>query len=138
MIYLDACLVIYWVEEHSIFGPLVEQRVLNVAPTPFAICPLVMTEALVMPYRNNNLSLIHKFEAFFANSLILPLPDTVFLNAARLRAVHPSLKTPDAIHLACAQHHGCQAFWTQDDRLQRIAGNYAVNVCVEQNPDSTL
>ncbi|MGZ8218835.1 type II toxin-antitoxin system VapC family toxin [Methylomagnum sp.] len=56
------------------------------------------------------------------------MPETVFLRAARLRAAYPSLKTPDALHLACAQRHGCSAFWTRDDRLWRVTGNFAVNI----------
>ncbi|MEI6415678.1 MAG: type II toxin-antitoxin system VapC family toxin [Pseudomonadota bacterium] len=129
MVYLDACLVIYWVEGHSIFAPCIERRALHAAPTPLAISPLVMTEALVMPYRQNHTALIRKYEAFFANSLILPMPEVVFIEAARLRAAHASLKTPDALHLATAQHQGCTKFWTNDDRLQRVVGSYAVNIC---------
>lgn len=42
MVYLDACLVIYWVEDHSLFGPQVRRRVLEAAPAVFAVSPLVM------------------------------------------------------------------------------------------------
>jgi len=38
---------------------------------------------------------------------------------------------PDALHLAIAQYHGCDAFWTNDGRLQRVVADYAVNVCLE-------
>ncbi len=129
MIYLDACLVIYWVEGHSVFAPRIEQAVLKSSPIPIAISPLVMTEALVMPYRQSHTALIHRYETFFAHSLTLPMPEPVFVHAAKLRAAHPSLKTPDALHLATAQYHGCIQFWTNDDRLQRVTGSYAVNVC---------
>jgi predicted nucleic acid-binding protein len=40
--------------------------------------------------------------------------------ATRLKAVH-GIKTPDALHLACALHHGCTEFWTNDDRLTKVA-----------------
>jgi predicted nucleic acid-binding protein len=128
MIYLDACLVIYWVEGHTVFRPKLELCALQVAPAPFAISPLVMAESMVMPYRHNNLPLICKFEAFFANVLMLPMPEAVFLEAARLWADHPGLKTPDALHLAYARLHGCASFWTHDDRLSRMIGSFAVNV----------
>lgn len=129
MIYLDACVVIYWVEEHSVYAPCIEQWVLKAAPAPLAISPLTMTEALVLPYRQNHIALIQKYEAFFANSLILPLTDAVFINAARLRANHSGLKTPDALHLATAQYHGCSSLWTNDNRLERTMQGYTVNVC---------
>lgn len=128
MIYLDACLVIYWVEEHSVFAPMIEKRVLQTAEASFAISPLTLTESLVMPIRQNNQPLLAKYEAFFEQSLILPLPDAVFIEAARLRAVHLGLKTPDALHLAVAQFHQCESFWTNDDRLQKAAGDFAVNI----------
>lgn len=129
MIYLDSCIVIYWVESHSFFAPRVEQRVMQAAPAEFAISPLVMSEVLVMPFRENNTALIERYEDFFANCHVLPIPEIVFVKTAQLRATHTGLKTPDALHLATAQHHDCVAFWTNDDRLQRAVGDYAVNVC---------
>lgn len=131
MIYLDSCIVIYWVENHSVFAPRVEQRVLQAANAEFAISPLVMSEVLVMPFRENNTALIERYEAFFENCHVLPIPEIAFVKTAQLRATHTGLKTPDALHLATAQHHDCVAFWTNDDRLQRAVGDYAVNVCKE-------
>jgi predicted nucleic acid-binding protein len=52
---------------------------------------------------------------------MLDLPPAIFDEAARLRAAHKSLKTPDAIHLATVLQHGCTEFWTNDDRLNTIA-----------------
>ncbi len=131
MIYLDACLVIYLVENHSVFAPRIKQRLLQAAPAEFAISPLVKAEVLVMPFRQNNTLLIECYEAFFASCFTLTLPENVFINTAQLRATHPSLKMPDALHLAIAQYHGCDAFWTNDGRLQRVVSEYAVNVCSE-------
>ena len=87
-----------------------------------------MAEALVMPFRQKNKITIQKFIAFFESALVLPMTDTVFMNAAYLRAAHIGLKMPDALHLACAQHHNCSEIWTNDDRLGRVAGSMAVNV----------
>jgi predicted nucleic acid-binding protein len=38
------------------------------------------------------------------------------------------LKIPDALYLACAQHHRCDALWTNDDRLTRVSNGMARNV----------
>jgi predicted nucleic acid-binding protein len=56
--------------------------------------------------------------------------DTVFERALQLRVAH-GLKTPDALHLATAMVHGCQEFWTNDDRLSKVAGSIAVNIFSE-------
>jgi len=85
MIYLDACLVIYLVENHSVFAPRIERRILQAAPAEFAISPLVIAEVLVMPFRQNNTRLIECYEAFFASCLTLTLPDSVFINTAHTR-----------------------------------------------------
>jgi predicted nucleic acid-binding protein len=128
MIYLDACLVIYLVENHPVFAPRIEQCLLKVSPVRFAISLLIMAEVLVVPFREKNTALIDRFEAFFASCKMLAMPETVFIEAARLRAVHVGLKTPDALHLAVAQFHQCGSFWTNDDRLQKVAGGFAVNI----------
>ncbi|MGA8382563.1 MAG: PIN domain-containing protein, partial [Stellaceae bacterium] len=63
------------------------------------------------------------FEQFAA----LAMAEAVYLQAARLRARF-ALKTPDALHLACAQHHGCDALWTNDDRLTQASHGLAINI----------
>ena len=42
------------------------------------------------------------------------------------------LKTPDALHLATALHHGCRELWTNDDRLHKVASSLAINVLAER------
>ena len=39
-----------------------------------------------------------------------------------------SLRTPDALHLAAAQVHGCSALWTNDSRLAVAGRGLAVDV----------
>ena len=67
------------------------------------------------------------FAEFFAQQLSLAMPEPVYLQAAELRARF-GLRTPDALHLACAQHHRCDALWTNDDRLTRASRGLARNV----------
>ena len=57
----------------------------------------------------------------------LAMPEAVYRNGAILRARF-GLRTPDALHLACAQHHGCQALWTNDERLTRAGLGLAKNI----------
>jgi predicted nucleic acid-binding protein len=128
MYYLDACIVIYWVENHSTYAPRIQERITKLGNANFAINHLVIAESLVMPLRQNNTSLIKRFEAFFDSCIVLPMPKEVFLNAAQLRAKFTCLKTPDALHLATAQFYDCKQFWTNDDNLDGIVANFAVNI----------
>lgn len=66
--------------------------------------------------RRGNLALQKRFENLFRKMPTLNFADSIFLDAARLRA-SSGLKLPDALHLACAQHHGCSEFWTNDHRF---------------------
>jgi predicted nucleic acid-binding protein len=63
----------------------------------------------------DNQILTDKFRDWFKRAEFLPLEREIFQRAAALRAAHPTLKTPDAIHLATALYHGCAEFWTNDD-----------------------
>jgi len=38
------------------------------------------------------------------------------------------LRTPDALHLSCAQYHRCDELWTNDGRFSRASGGLARNV----------
>jgi predicted nucleic acid-binding protein len=57
----------------------------------------------------------------------LDMPEPVYLQAGQLRARF-GLKTPDALHLACAQHHRCDALWTNDDRLAQASEGLALRI----------
>jgi len=83
---------------------------------------------LIKPFRQRDAALLYLYETFLAAQLLLDLSFPVFDAAARLRADHPRLKTPDAIHLAAALHHGCTEFWTNGDRLNTIAPTLARKV----------
>lgn len=127
MIYVDACIAIYAFESHPAFGARVLAAFEKVPPGELAISPLVKLECLVGPMRSGNLVLQQHYETGLAQFALLPLGDEVFVRAAALRARF-GLRTPDALHLAAAQHHRCEALWTNDDRLAQAAHGLAVNL----------
>ena len=127
LIYVDACLVIYAFEDHPQYGAAARAAFRRAAAGQLALSSLIKLECLVGPIRSGNLVLQQHYEEGLAQFNLLPLPDPVFVQAATLRARF-NLKTPDAIHLAAAQHHGCEALWTNDDRLARASHGLAVNV----------
>ena len=127
LIYLDACLLIYAIESHPVwFNPVLE-ALASQPESQFAISPLVIMECLVKPIRLGDTTLQWRYEAGLAQFVQVAMTEAVFLQAAQLRARF-NLKTPDALHLACAQHHGCAALWTNDDRLAQAAHGLAHNI----------
>ena len=126
LIYLDSCLLIYLVEEHPRWGGPVRAATAR-ADGRLAISPLVKCECLVGPLKRSDLVLEDLFRDAFAEFEVLDMLEAVFLQAARLRASF-GLKMPDALHLACAQHHRCQQFWTNDGRLAKASRGLARNV----------
>jgi len=126
-IYLDSCIVIYLVERHPMYEPLLRERLEGLEEAQLAVSPLVRLEVLVRPLRDGNEDLAQLYRLFLAEQLMLDIPEEVYDVALSLRAKH-TLKTPDALHLATAQYHGCSQFWTNDDRLGRVAGGVALNI----------
>ncbi|HIJ97366.1 MAG TPA: PIN domain-containing protein [Desulfuromonadales bacterium] len=125
MIYLDTCIVIYLVEQHPDYLPKLKTLLSNVNST--AISPLVEMETLIHPLRNKNIPLMEAYQSFFDCCTVLEMPTEVYRQAAIIRAEN-NLKTPDALHLATAMSHGCLSFWTNDDRIARVAPTLAFNV----------
>ncbi len=127
LIYLDSCLLINAIENHPVWAPKVQAAMAKQSPADFAISPLVKLECLVKPMQTGDLLLQRRYEEGLNQVAQLPLPEMVFLQAAQLRARF-GLRTPDALHLACAQHHQCLALWTNDERLAKAAYGLALNV----------
>ena len=135
LVYLDTCTVIYFVEEHPVFGPVVAQALAAQTTQKIGISPLVELECSVAPLRSQNTELLNRYKKFFEQCVRFDMPPEVYQRAAELRAEH-SLKTPDALHLATAQFHGCTTLWTNDNRLNNSAPSLAVNVL--NNPTKNI
>lgn len=127
MIYLDSCMVIYAVEDDGDRGNTVRQRLAGAGDEVVAISPLVTLECLVGPLRDENLGLHDHYLRALDQFHRLPLDEKEYIRAAELRARY-GLRTPDALHLAAAQRHGCNELWTNDDRLAEAARGLAVVV----------
>jgi predicted nucleic acid-binding protein len=132
-VYFDSCIAICLVEEHPTFAPMVETRLANqanAASVVIQVSELTEMECLVMPLRQRNQPLLDKYRQWFEKVEVLPVGRAAFRQAAQLRADFAGLKTPDAIHLATALHHGCDEFWTNDNRLNHIAPSFVKNILI--------
>lgn len=126
-VYLDACVVIYLMENVAPFSEKARRFLSHNGDAVLCISPLVRMEVLIKPLRESSAILAADYEEFLAAQNWLRIDDNTFERALQLRTQH-GLKTPDALHLATAQQHGCNEFWTNDDRLSKSAGIMAVNI----------
>jgi hypothetical protein len=120
-------LVIYLAEQHSRWGALVADAIAQAEGARFGISSLVKCECLVGPIKRGDPVLQRAYTKPFGQFASLEMPEPVYLQAAQLRG-HFGLRPPDALHLACAQHHGCEALWANDDRLARASHGLATNI----------
>lgn len=123
-VYLDACVVIYYVERHPLLFPAVASALFPAAvesPTP-VFSDLTRLECRVHPLRENDQAMLARYDSLFGlpDCELVPLDRDVFDLATDLRARY-RLKTPDALHLAAALHRGCDEIWTSDTRLAASA-----------------
>lgn len=124
---LDTAPFIYFIEEHPEFVPLVAPvfEDVDAGRREVATSGLTLLEVLVVPYRAGNLALAERYEALLTRSRGVRLVEIgrgELRMAAQLRAVHPSVRTPDALQLAAALSAGCSAFVTNDRDLPALPG----------------
>jgi predicted nucleic acid-binding protein len=126
ILFLDACIVIYWIEASDPLRTRLTARLHALreqAPdATFAVSRLSWLECMVKPLRDNDEALANEYRAFFeAGQLkVLELTPPVIERAAMLRAKH-GLKTPDAVQAACALELGGEVlFVTSDAGFRRV------------------
>ena len=117
LVYLDTNSVIYTVEKHPAFGPLL-QPLWPAAQTKtieVVSSELTLMEVLVGPLKNGDRVLKQAYEqALFSTDLrLILITHTILREAAYLRAT-TKLRTPDAIHAATALDAGCVLFVSND------------------------
>ena len=78
MIYLDACLLMYLVERHAVWGPLVAAAMANVQNAAFAISPLVKCECLVGPFKSDDQVLRNAYTDVFRVFVTLDMRSRYF------------------------------------------------------------
>lgn len=122
MVFLDANLIIYFVERTPFWGQKASARLaaLRAVGESFAVTELVRMECLVGPIKAGDANRLADVTAFFAapNLVLLPITTAVAQRGAALRATH-KFQPLDALHLAAAIEHGCGLFLTNDVNLKK-------------------
>jgi predicted nucleic acid-binding protein len=124
IIYIDTSVVIYTIEGNPDYYSLLQPLWLKFQLGELEIISseLILMEALVLPLRNANTSLIQAYEQLLLSSgvRLIPISQFILRQAANLRAT-TSLKTPDAIHAATALSVSCNQFLTNDKGFRNVA-----------------
>ncbi len=125
-IYLDSCIVIYLIEGTDPFRETCYQALAKRKTGGGQLCftGLTRLECRALPLRKGQQRILEEYDNFFSlpETSRLLINEQVFEIATELRAFQ-NLKTPDALHLAAAIHHGCTEFWTNDLRLKPAAAD---------------
>jgi predicted nucleic acid-binding protein len=125
LVYLDANPIIYTVEKHPDYGPLLHPLWLAAQAKTIAVVSseLALMETLVLPLKNGDKTLEQAYElALLGTEMrLLPITQLILRRAAQLRAT-TKLKTPDALHAATALVAGCALFVTNDVGFRVVAG----------------
>jgi predicted nucleic acid-binding protein len=105
---LDTAPLIYFIENHPLYFPLVEPFFAAVERDEIEVVTstLTLAEVLVRPYRQGNEALAREYSDILLrarNVTTFPVSPEIAAEAARLRAKH-GIRTPDAIQLATAHN----------------------------------
>lgn len=128
ILFLDACIVVYWIEAPDPFHARLMKRLgalrTQYPDASFAVSRLSWMECMVKPLRDDDQALINEYNAFFdaAQLRMVELTASVVQRATRLRAGY-ALKTPDALQAACAlELPGECLFLTNDKNFKKVPG----------------
>ena len=124
---LDTVVFIDFIEEHPRYLPLLDPvfALIDKGRLPAIASSLTLLEVLVVPYRAGNIPLAERYEQVLTSSRGLRLLDvdrTQLRAAAQLRALHPGLRTPDAIQISAALAGGCTVLLTNDREVPVVPG----------------
>jgi predicted nucleic acid-binding protein len=124
---LDTVVFIYFIEEHPRYLPVLDPvfAAIDKGRLPAIASSLTLLEVLVVPYRAGNIPLAERYEQVLTSSRGLRLLDvdrTQLRAAAQLRALHPGLRTPDAIQISAALEGGCTVLLTNDCEFPIVPG----------------
>ena len=124
-VYLDTNPIIYSVEKHPVYWPLLQPlwQAAKGKAVEIVSSDLALMETLIGPFKAGDATLAKTYEQLFqqAQTRLLPITHTVLREAARLRAT-TKLRTPDAVHVATAREAACVLVVTNDAGFRSITG----------------
>lgn len=122
---LDTAPLIYYLEEHPLYLPLVDPFFAALARGDLLAVTSTVTliEVLTQPLRHGDAALAAQYRSLLLDNRAIAMravSAAVAEEAARLRATY-ALRTPDAVQLAVAIAAGALSFVTNDARLAAVS-----------------
>ncbi len=121
LVYVDANPIIYTVERHPAYWPLLQPlwQAARAKTLEIVSSEITLLEALVGPLKSGDSLLERAYEqALMGTELrLLSITHPILREAAQLRAT-TRLKTPDALHAASARQAGCALFVSNDPHFR--------------------
>jgi predicted nucleic acid-binding protein len=124
---LDTAPFIYSIEKNPQYINTVRTFFQAVDAGEFTVVTSMLTllEVLVIPLRKHDEQLVQQYRErlFHTKGLkTLQISEKVLESSAQIRADHPGIRTPDAIHLATAIEAKASFFLTNDAKLLNFPG----------------
>ena len=138
-LYLDTNVVVYAAEGSPLLTSAVQALLLRMDHGELGgvTSELTLSEFLVKPLCEGNHALAEQYRQRLSPGpalTVAPVTRDVLERAAELRAAHPSLKLPDAIHAATALLTACDVFLTNDARFATVPGLRALMLADVKTP----
>ncbi len=125
IVYLDTNPILYSVEKHPVYWPLLQPlwQAAKGQTIEIVSSDLALMETLIRPLQAGDAALANAYEQLFqqAQTRLLPITQPILREAAQLRAT-TKLKTPDALHAATARQAGCVLFVSNDGGFRAVPG----------------
>jgi predicted nucleic acid-binding protein len=124
IIFLDTAPLIYFIEGHSSFQPVLTKLFTanDTGDFIFYTSSITLLEVLVKPLRDGQAGLVNQYKHILLRAPgieIYDIDNNIAAKAAELRATY-SLRTPDALQLAAAIELKTDYFLTNDVRLRSV------------------
>jgi predicted nucleic acid-binding protein len=131
-LYLDSNIIIYLVEQEPHYYPVLSALLARAEAGHIELISseIAILECLVVPLRNQDAELIRDYHGILLSSdmKLIPVSVEVLLEAARLRALNPRLRIPDAIHWATAILQQANYLLTNDADFLRFLGALGLGI----------
>ena len=121
----DTAPIIYFIEEHKIYGPIADaffKKIMDSAEHHVFSSVITLIEVLTRPLKQSRNDIVEKYRDFLLNSHNFHLHQIdamIAEKAAELRSRY-SIKTPDAIQLAVGIENDATLFLTNDKDLKKV------------------